>query len=114
MMEDSHLYLGIGETRGLACVSHKLLEFVTEELHKESIVLKERRKLKEERQASRPAGPGSSGGDERDPKAAAQSTIDKQKAEIARLKAQITGGDGPAKGQPGKKGGGRGAGAEGG
>ncbi|CAK0881152.1 unnamed protein product [Prorocentrum cordatum] len=91
LLEDSHLYLGTGETRGLVCISPKLLTFVTDELHKESLVLKERRKLKEERMASRgdDAHGGGGGGDGRARLSGMQSTVDRQKSEIEKLKKQL-------------------------
>eukprot|EP00959_Pyramimonas_sp_CCMP1952_P157421 3292135-Pyramimonas_sp.AAC.1 len=50
--EDEFLYMGAGPTRGLVMVSLDLSDHITEQLHKEAAVMKERRKLKEERQAS--------------------------------------------------------------
>ena len=46
---DSHLYLGGGEFRGNACVAPALSEWISEELRKESSVLKENRQAREER-----------------------------------------------------------------
>ncbi|CAK0822814.1 unnamed protein product, partial [Prorocentrum cordatum] len=114
LLEDSHLYLGTGETRGLVCISPKLLAFVTDELHKESLVLKERRKLKEERMASRgdDAHGGGGGGDGRARLSGMQSTVDRQKSEIEKLKKQLAGG--PKSDPKGKGRGGAAAGGEGG
>ena len=105
LLEDQHLYMGTGETRGMLMIAPALLSHVTEELHKEAAVLKERRKLREERASSRATGSG--GGPSKPAAAALQSTVDKQKAEIAKLRAEIAG-DG-AQGS-GPKGGGRGGG----
>jgi len=48
--DDEHLFLGIGETRGLCMVAPDLETYVASEMAKESSVMKERRKLKEERE----------------------------------------------------------------
>eukprot|EP00974_Lingulodinium_polyedra_P087967 8530811-Lingulodinium_polyedra.AAC.1 len=47
--EDARLYLGLGETRGMAMIAPALLQHVAEESAKEAAVMKERRKLREER-----------------------------------------------------------------
>ena len=54
---DEHLYLGTGKTRGLLMVCPALEDYVAAELHRESSAAKERRKMREERQAAR-APPG--------------------------------------------------------
>ena len=45
---------GTGETRGLIMVCPSLEEYVAAEMHKEAATAKERRKLREERAATRP------------------------------------------------------------
>ena len=55
--EDAHVYLGIGQTRDLSMVCPSLQEWIGEELRKESLALKERRKAREERLV-KPAPPG--------------------------------------------------------
>jgi len=47
--EDEHLYLGTSETRGLLMVAPELETFVASELTKEAAVMKEKRKLREEK-----------------------------------------------------------------
>ena len=54
---DEQLYLGTGKTRGLLMVCPALEDYVAAELHRESSAAKERRKMREERQAAR-APPG--------------------------------------------------------
>ena len=51
---DHHIYAGTATRAGL-CISPKLQEWVAQELSKESAVLKERRKAREERQLRKPA-----------------------------------------------------------
>ena len=53
---DSHLYEGSSVTRGLLSVSPALEAFVGEELHKEMLANKERRKAAEERRISSGSG----------------------------------------------------------
>ena len=88
--EDAHLYMGTGETRGMLCISPALLSHVTDEQHKEAAVMKEKRKLKEERALNRSSGGGGEGSADRSRQL--QSLVDKQKAEIAKLKGGPTGG----------------------
>ena len=114
LLEDEHLYMGTGETKGLLMVSPALSEYIADELHKESTVLKERRKIREERQAGRHP-PGKGRGHEGDgggaPNAALQSKCDKQAAEIKRLKGQLGTEPGDAADESGgKRGRGRGRG----
>ena len=47
--EDSHLYMGMNAIRGLVCLSPALETWIGQELSKESLVAKERRKAAEER-----------------------------------------------------------------
>ena len=51
--EDHHLFMGTQGTRGNLCVAPALQKFIAEELQKESAVLKERRKAREERSLAR-------------------------------------------------------------
>ena len=51
--QDEFLYLGVGATRGLVMVAPDLEEFVSSEMAKEGSVMKERRKLHEERRLAR-------------------------------------------------------------
>ena len=62
--EDEYLFMGVGETRGLVMVSPNLEDYLATQLSKESAVMKERRKMREERQLSRASagGGGASGG----------------------------------------------------
>ena len=62
--DDTHLYLGTGVARGLLMTNPSLEEYVAGELHKEGMVMKERRKLDEERRLARapPSGRGGGGG----------------------------------------------------
>ena len=53
---DAHLYMGTSTARGGLCVSPDLQEWIAEELKKESAVLKERRKAREERNVGGPRG----------------------------------------------------------
>ena len=59
-----------------------LLDHVTKELHREANVLKERRKMREKRLASRGGGKGNVSA------SSLQSTIDKQANEIKKLKSE--------------------------
>ncbi|CAK0838344.1 unnamed protein product [Prorocentrum cordatum] len=54
--EDEHLYMGTGETRGLIMMAPFLVEHISTELHRESQVMKEKRKLREERQLANGTG----------------------------------------------------------
>ena len=47
--EDSYLYMGTNQTRGQVMIMPELEQLVADQLSKEGAVLKERRKLKEER-----------------------------------------------------------------
>ncbi|CAK0825147.1 unnamed protein product, partial [Prorocentrum cordatum] len=49
LLQDEFLYLGVGETRGQLMICPLLEEFVASELHRESTISKESRKLNEER-----------------------------------------------------------------
>ena len=51
---DSFLYMGTSLTRGTVCICPALMEFVSGELQKETSILKERRKAREERTLARP------------------------------------------------------------
>ena len=86
--EDGYLYLGTSETRGMLMIAPTLTSHISEELHREATILKERRKLREERQSNRtresPAGGGGRGG----LSAEAQSKIDRLTAENKKLKEQ--------------------------
>ena len=89
-------------------IAPALLEHVSEQNHKEAAVLKERRKLREERGTARAAaGVGATGRAGVDA-SALQSTIDKQKNEIRKLKEQLAG-LGSTGGKKGDKGTGKGA-----
>ena len=46
---DSHLYQGASSTRGLLCIAPSLEKFVGDELAKEALAQKERKKAAEER-----------------------------------------------------------------
>ncbi len=61
--EDSHLFMGTRGTRGGLCVCPDLQAWIAGELQKESAVLKERRKAREERTLARPKGGGNPGKD---------------------------------------------------
>ena len=52
--EDSHLLLGTSQTRGNVCVSPQLQKWLGEELGKEAMATKERRKAREERALAAP------------------------------------------------------------
>eukprot|EP00959_Pyramimonas_sp_CCMP1952_P242489 5068354-Pyramimonas_sp.AAC.1 len=49
ILQDEFLYLGVGETRGQLMLCPLLEEYVASELHRESTIAKESRKLNEER-----------------------------------------------------------------
>ena len=85
LLEDAHLYMGVGETRGLVMVAPSLLSYVAEKLKTEAAILKERRKMREER-AEQQTAAGSKDGKG---SAALQSLVDKQRAEINKLKTQL-------------------------
>ncbi len=72
LAEDEHIYLGTSETRGLMMISPTLSAYVADELHKEASVLKERRKVREERATARGEQTGGGSGT-----AALQSRADK-------------------------------------
>ena len=61
--EDSerHLFHGASGTRGNLCIAPALQKFIAEEMAKESAVLKERRKAREERSVARPKKAGKGG-----------------------------------------------------
>ena len=52
-MQEAHLYAGSSSRAGL-CISPELSEWVADEMRKESAVMKERRKAREERALSKP------------------------------------------------------------
>ena len=54
--EDSRIYLGSGQTRGLLTISPELEEFASRVLAKETAATKERRNLCEERSGAPAAG----------------------------------------------------------
>ena len=54
--EDSHIYLGTGQFRGLLMIAPELEEFASGVLAKETAAAKNRRKLHEERSGVPPAG----------------------------------------------------------
>ena len=56
----SWFYSGTGETRGLLMVSPELQEHINAELHREATILKEKRKVREERMLSRGGSHGNS------------------------------------------------------
>ena len=56
IITDSHLFLGTSAARGGLCVCPALQEWISEELRRESAVLKERRKAREERNLNKPQG----------------------------------------------------------
>ena len=53
--EDSHIYLGTGQTRGQLMIAPEVEEFASSVLAKETAAAKERRKLREERSGAPPA-----------------------------------------------------------
>ena len=55
---DEYLYMGTNSTRGQVMIAPELEEYVSTQLQKEGSVLKERRKLMEERALLRPARQG--------------------------------------------------------
>ena len=54
--EDSHIYQGTGQTRGLLMISPELEEFAPGVLAMETAAAKDRRKLREERSGAPSAG----------------------------------------------------------
>ena len=60
---DSHLYMGSSSSRGGLCVCPLLSDWIADELRRESAVMKERRKAREERSANRPPKKGGKDGD---------------------------------------------------
>ena len=102
--EDEFLYLGTSETRGLLMVCPELSDHITAELHKEASVMKERRKLRDERRISR--GAQSSEAAPSDSKKL-QQKINQQAQEISWLKSQQSGGQGAETGEAPKGKGGR-------
>eukprot|EP00959_Pyramimonas_sp_CCMP1952_P208266 4356664-Pyramimonas_sp.AAC.1 len=62
LFDDQFLYMGTGETRGLLMVSPELQEHINSELHREASILKEKRKVREERALARGGGGGGGGG----------------------------------------------------
>ena len=87
MMEESYLYLGTGETRGLVMVAPSLVDHINQEMHREAQILKERRKAKEERALQQGGGSaGSSGGGS---KAELQKKVQQQAAELKRLQDKV-------------------------
>ena len=69
LQEDLHLYMDTGETRGMLMIAPALLDHVTEELHHETNVLKERRKVRKANVSA----------------SSHQSTIDKQANEMKKV-----------------------------
>ncbi len=82
--EDDFLFMGTSETRGLIMMSPELREHISGELHKESGIMKERRKLREERRLANAEQDGTSS---RSQYKGLQKNIAAQEAEIRRLKA---------------------------
>ena len=62
MADEEYLYLGEGETRGHIMLCPSLEEYVSGEMHKEGLLMKEKRKLREERLLARPPVPSRGGG----------------------------------------------------
>ena len=60
-MDDEYLYLGQGQTRGQLMICPALEEYVSSEMVKEGNIMKERRKLREERNLARRPGPKNKG-----------------------------------------------------
>ncbi|CAK0842885.1 unnamed protein product [Prorocentrum cordatum] len=81
LLEDEFLYLGTAETRGLLMVCPLLQDHVSEQLHKEMMTTKERRKLREERALTRGPGGAAGSADGR----SLQQKVSNQSAEIKRL-----------------------------
>ncbi|CAK0852624.1 unnamed protein product, partial [Prorocentrum cordatum] len=93
LMEESYLYLGTGETRGLAMAAPALVDHINQEMHRGAQILKERRKAKEERLLSRGGGGGGSAGSGGS-KAELHKKIQQQAADLKKL--QDKGAGGPA------------------
>ena len=55
MGEDSYLYMGTNQTRGQVMIMPELEQYASEQLSKDGSVMKERRKLNEERGLTRKA-----------------------------------------------------------
>ncbi|CAK0841243.1 unnamed protein product, partial [Prorocentrum cordatum] len=87
-LEDEYLYMGTSETRGLLMVCPTLVEHIQAELHKEATLMKEKRKLREERMLSRGQGSGGGGGGGNK---ALQDKVAAQAAEISKLQAKLKG-----------------------
>ena len=65
-LDEKHLFGGSAHRTNL-CVCPALQEWVGEEMRKESLIMKERRKAREERSLMRPGGPrGGKGGKEKE------------------------------------------------
>ena len=90
LFDDQFLYMGTGETRGLLMVSPALQEHINSELHREAAILKEKRKVREERALARGHGSAGSGGS----KADLQKKVQQQAAELKRLQEAGKGGAG--------------------
>jgi len=89
-LDDEHLYMGTTETRGLVLMAPALADHVTSELHKEAAILKEKRKVKEERKASRASeGTSRPSGGKPERERELQSKLDKQSAELKKLQDEI-------------------------
>ncbi|CAK0806130.1 unnamed protein product, partial [Prorocentrum cordatum] len=99
LAEDEHIYFGTSETRGLMMISPALSSYVAAELHKDAIVLKERRKVREERSTARRGGAGGSGG--HDNSAGLQSRADKLASENKSVKEKLAATDRKGKGKSG-------------
>ncbi len=98
-LEDEYLYMGTSETRGLLMVCPQLVDHIQSELSKEATVMKEKRKLREERALARGGGGGSS-----EPKNL-HNKVQAQADDIKKLQAKLAASAG--------KGSGRGAGGAG-
>ena len=90
--------MGTGETRCVLTKTPALLDHVTEKLNREANVLKERCKMREERQASRGGGKGNVSA------SSLQSTINKQADEIKKLKSEQGASTVKGSGRQGEKG----------
>ena len=82
LFDDQFLYLGTGETRGLLMVAPELQEHINQELHREATILKEKRKVREERSLARG---GSSGKDSQNKEL--QKKVNQQAEQLRRLQA---------------------------
>ena len=85
LFDDQFLYMGAGETRGLLMVCPDLQDHINQELHREANVLKEKRKVREERLMSRGSGSGGGAGGGHD----LQRKVETQAAELKRLQARL-------------------------